>query len=782
MVNIKVTGYNKLNGYYVSTDSANVQAAAMLIVEQLESGPSGGIKQGFPLALASNAIADGDTFIITDGTTTETWTFKTVVATTFQVLIGADKTATTTNLIASINAHSTLWRAKVTTTISSYFSPTLTPAITIYRRTVIDADDRVYGVIVGGQGAIRVLQLTTTDYSKTGIIETDLSAVDPELRYAGYSRVLSSLVNCEPHTTVESCISYYWHEDNQLWSPGNGVTSRGWKESLLTPNQLINGISGGIAAAMLFRFRIVPTAGDTIVITNGVDTETYVAAALAAAPFEYTIGIDADTTAVNFVATVTADSTFFNPVISIELDPYFTVTGGTKVALVRKTTALTADRIYGTFTTSTLDVIKFGPHSIDYSPHGVGNLILPAADPGSSGQMCGIARPQASIKTCDTFKVATDSSILSWKQGSKTWLQVIDFSQKDIVNGVAGLDTDAVLIKESRSVKSGVLVKEQLLDGGSGGVCPATAVLLSGAPLVFGDSFVIENGTVTETFTGIEGNPTVAFEFNVGPNATNAMHGLAAAINIDSTLYSAVVYTTLGYHFASSPSTVLVIYTKLAGIATFRVFGTLSAATANVRRFTNTYDYTIKSGTEATLPNSDPTTPDCGYGRLLVALISGGTHTAQATNTKHTWRAQTNIWELISGPSISKWSRYNLTFFDFSAAATTTHIELFKLQPREVIEAVIIQHSVAFSGGLISAYTFSVGITSSLDKYGTIFDVFQAVGPTVFGSDVYSFLGLENMAAETSIRVSATTTGADLDAALGGNVTFWIKTSRGPQV
>lgn len=122
--------------------------------------------------------------------------------------------------------------------------------------------------------------------------------------------------------------------------------------------------------------------------------------------------------------------------------------------------------------------------------------------------------------------------------------------------------------------------------------------------------------------------------------------------------------------------------------------------------------------------------------------------------------------------TIPRWRKYTKAYGDFSTAGTTNNIELFSLPPACVIHAVKIKHSTAFSGGAISAYTISVGITGTLAKYAAAFDVFQAASATAFS--ITGTIGSESHTAVTSIKVAATSTSANLNAATAGSVDVWV--------
>lgn len=117
-------------------------------------------------------------------------------------------------------------------------------------------------------------------------------------------------------------------------------------------------------------------------------------------------------------------------------------------------------------------------------------------------------------------------------------------------------------------------------------------------------------------------------------------------------------------------------------------------------------------------------------------------------------------------------TKYSLDYTDFSTAGLTNSIELLSLPAKGIIKAGIIKHSTAFSGGSISAYTVSVGITGTLEKHIPAFNVFQSVGGSAFA--IYSLFDIESFSAATSIKVTATSVGANLDQATAGAVDIWI--------
>jgi len=107
------------------------------------------------------------------------------------------------------------------------------------------------------------------------------------------------------------------------------------------------------------------------------------------------------------------------------------------------------------------------------------------------------------------------------------------------------------------------------------------------------------------------------------------------------------------------------------------------------------------------------------------------------------------------------WIERTYVFGDFSAAGLTLDFELFDLQGGEKIHGIFLIHTSSFIGGTISAVTMSVGIAGNLVKYAPAFDVFQAAGNTVFQDS--EITGVEDFGSSTSIRLAATSVGANLD-------------------
>lgn len=114
------------------------------------------------------------------------------------------------------------------------------------------------------------------------------------------------------------------------------------------------------------------------------------------------------------------------------------------------------------------------------------------------------------------------------------------------------------------------------------------------------------------------------------------------------------------------------------------------------------------------------------------------------------------------------------------SASNTKSVELFKLPAGGVMQEVLVTHSAAFTGGSITDYEVTVGTAVEKNRYVLGYDVFQAPGATV--AETSNALGFENKAAQTSIQLTAVSTGDTLDHATAGALDVYIRWSVVTQV
>lgn len=126
--------------------------------------------------------------------------------------------------------------------------------------------------------------------------------------------------------------------------------------------------------------------------------------------------------------------------------------------------------------------------------------------------------------------------------------------------------------------------------------------------------------------------------------------------------------------------------------------------------------------------------------------------------------------------STGRWKKIAVANTDFTPSGAITTIPLFSLPAGSVIEGIKIKHSEAFVGGAVSAATIEIGITGTLDKYASAFDVFQAPGDTVQQHSLV-FDG-EDHANPTTISATLRTTGGNSGDLTAGSAEVWAKISR----
>jgi hypothetical protein len=200
----------------------------VLAPEQLLNGGSGGILQGMLATIAVN-LAAADTFILTDGTTTETFTAVAGAPAAFQFQVGGSASATLTNLVAAINTDSTLWSAVETTGLDAYFTGSNDPQFVVYRTAISSAADRVYGVIANAQADVQVVEFASgnQDYREDSGTQSDLPSVDPAAKRFGFGRAQATINTGDTHRVADDNTAFTWDGDDLLWQntdTGSSVT------------------------------------------------------------------------------------------------------------------------------------------------------------------------------------------------------------------------------------------------------------------------------------------------------------------------------------------------------------------------------------------------------------------------------------------------------------------------------------------------------------------------------------------------------------------------------
>ncbi len=114
-----------------------------------------------------------------------------------------------------------------------------------------------------------------------------------------------------------------------------------------------------------------------------------------------------------------------------------------------------------------------------------------------------------------------------------------------------------------------------------------------------------------------------------------------------------------------------------------------------------------------------------------------------------------------------------LTFLDFQTAGTQKSVIARILPSNRTLRSLIIKHSQAFAGGMITQLLLDVGTEDDPTKFVNGFDVMQAVAPGAQDNVMVVFFPSIN----TPIKVRATATGGNLDNLISGVVDVMFEES-----
>lgn len=485
---------------------------------------------------------------------------------------------------------------------------------------------------------------------------------------------------------------------------------RSWKELILVPEQLVAGGTGGINQAFLIALDVDLASGDTFIITDGVVGgglgETFTAVAAAPAAFQFIAGSGITTTLTNLVATINADSTLWNAVLTTGLDSYFSGTNDPQVVIYRQTPSTSnVDRCYGVIASaqSDLQVVNFGASPQDYATTDTLQAALPATDPTT--QYAGFGRLFATLFAGETHRAADNSASYTWDGDDQVWQKT---SAGDVLDGAGLAFTGNTL--NIGDVNRGIQVNTDDLELDASEVAETSGGLKAGA-----SSWQLAVEPADFAGTGLEDDGSDNLRLAAQGNGIAGGAGSTLSVDPDSTTGGNiqpvnVVANGVGLDVSAIAGTSL----EADGSANLRI-----AATA------------------------------AGDG------LTGGGASALATDV-----------------DVPRWRQYTVAESAFTAAAASEDIELFSLPAGGIIQAVKIKHSTAFSGGTLSAFTVSVGITGTLDKYASAFDVFQAVADTTM--QLSNSFGTEDHGSATSIRINAAATGDTVNNATAGSVDVWV--------
>ena len=125
------------------------------------------------------------------------------------------------------------------------------------------------------------------------------------------------------------------------------------------------------------------------------------------------------------------------------------------------------------------------------------------------------------------------------------------------------------------------------------------------------------------------------------------------------------------------------------------------------------------------------------------------------------------------GGNVPACAKYTKTFADLTDADTEEDEVLFNLPALGKLTGVEVRHSLAFSGGTLSAMTVELGesVTPDDDLYVPAFDIFAAASATNL-QDQDMFLSPTSAASDVIARFTAT--GDNMDNVTAGSVDFRV--------
>lgn len=173
-----------------------------------------GIKAALPFYMIANPIV-GDTLVLKNGGTTETFTFA-AASGAHAPLIGGSAAATMQNLATRINTDSTTWTATwEPSALASINAGGV--VILIESATAAGASaSRIYGTWATQTNAKLMAQNGSVEYS-TGLAVTSLPSTDPGTVSFGMRRQLSAMINGEIHLALSGDLLSSWDNDSGAW-------------------------------------------------------------------------------------------------------------------------------------------------------------------------------------------------------------------------------------------------------------------------------------------------------------------------------------------------------------------------------------------------------------------------------------------------------------------------------------------------------------------------------------------------------------------------------------
>lgn len=395
-----------------------------------------------------------------------------------------------------------------------------------------------------------------------------------------------------------------------------------------------------------------------------------------------------------------------------------------------------------------ITLAKMAANSVDndqYVDASINNPHLAGDAVSGSGGIGGNNVEAASIDTLELANDAVDKDKIDLAD-NYIWVGAHDLTGGTITVGTPTAAADAAtkayvdqVAIAGKTWKELLLVDEQLLAGASGGVLQAMAMFIATNPAI-SDTFVISDGSTTETYT-FKASESVAFDVLIGGSADATLTNLIQAINDDSALWSSIAATELDAYFAGTPANQAVVFRTATSTAADRLFSTVAVTSViKVIEFaTGDQDYTSGSGTEATLPTSDPAAKRSGFGRVFASIGTNDTHRTVENNSVFTWDSDDSVWQQTDAQAIVAGTGLTRVAYTIDVGAgdgINVNADTVEVDPDSSASATIAPVSVTANG---------VGVTVDNDTIvhaaGTLSIGADSIGAAELDeTDTYSFV------------------------------------------
>jgi hypothetical protein len=135
-----------------------------------------------------------------------------------------------------------------------------------------------------------------------------------------------------------------------------------------------------------------------------------------------------------------------------------------------------------------------------------------------------------------------------------------------------------------------------------------------------------------------------------------------------------------------------------------------------------------------------------------------------------------NISPIYNTSLSSRFIKVTKSYSDFLSASLTKSVDIYTLQPKEVVKNVLLKHNTLFSGVGIVSLAISVGISTSVSKYIAPKSVTGAPSGVNFATFVTSTPQSPiDFSASTIIIANAISVGANLSLLTTGTVDIYLE-------